>query len=158
MKRSNMYYLERKQQLNCSIDDAWEFFSNPRNLEQLTPKAIGFTITHLTAEYMHEGQVIGYKIRVAPFVWVSWVTEITLVREKVEFIDNQRVGPYKMWHHRHSFEENQKGVLMRDEVCYAMPFGILGKWMHSIYVRKQLRYIFDERSRLCEGVFTNKTK
>lgn len=148
-----MYYLEREQQLSCTLDEAWEFFSTPRNLDRLTPKSVGFKITHLTSEEMHEGQIIGYKIKVAPCIWVRWVTEITLVEDRVSFIDDQRTGPYKMWHHKHSFEENSDGVLMRDAVSYVMPFGILGRLVHSLFVKRQLRHIFDERARLCAEIF-----
>lgn len=148
-----MHYLERKQQLNCNLDQAWEFFSTPRNLDKLTPKSVGFKITHLTAEEMYKGQIIGYKIKIAPFTWVKWVTEITHVDNKVEFIDDQRVGPYQLWHHRHRFEKNDNGVLMRDEVVYAMPFGFLGQLVHGLFVKRQLQHIFNERARLCADVF-----
>lgn len=149
-----MYHLHRKQQLNCSMEEAWEFFSNPRNLDQLTPKSVGFKITHCKSESMHLGQMIGYKVKVAPFIWLNWLTEITLIEGKNRFVDDQRVGPYKVWHHTHTFEENAEGVLMTDDVVYVLPFGPLGQLVHKLYVRAQLKHIFDERKRLTDEIFS----
>lgn len=151
-----IYQLKREQHLNCSLEQAWAFFSTPGNLDRLTPDSVGFKITHCDSETMHEGQVIGYKVKVAPFIWVTWLTEITKVAEPFFFIDDQRVGPYKVWHHTHRFEESDEGVLMKDEVTYVMPFGILGRLVHALFVRRQLRHIFDERERLCSGIFNAK--
>lgn len=148
-----MYHLHRQQLLHCTIDEAWAFFSNPRNLDQLTPKAVGFKITHCNSEHMHLGQMIGYKVKVAPFVWVNWLTEITLVEGNKRFVDDQRLGPYKVWHHTHSFEETSEGVMMTDDVVYALPFGLIGQLVHALYVKSQLKHIFDERKRLTEEIF-----
>ncbi|SHK47995.1 Ligand-binding SRPBCC domain-containing protein [Rubritalea squalenifaciens DSM 18772] len=148
-----MYHLHREQQLNCTPDEAWEFFSNPKNLDKLTPDAVGFKITHCQSEHMHEGQIIAYKVKVAPLIWVTWVTEITQVADKKHFIDDQRVGPYALWHHTHRFEENDQGVYMIDDVNYALPLGPIGRIAHALYVKKQLQHIFDERYRLAEEIF-----
>lgn len=148
-----MHHIHREQQLHCSIDDAWNFFSSPRNLDKLTPSSIGFKITHCHSEKMTPGQMIGYKIKIAPFVWVNWLTEITHVEDKKKFIDDQRIGPYKVWHHTHYFEANAEGVLMTDDIIYALPFGPLGSMVHRLYVKNKLRYIFDERRRLTNEIF-----
>ena len=87
-----IYQLERTQQLNCTLNEAWEFFSTPRNLDKLTPDSIGFKITHCDSEKMHAGQIIGYKIKLAPLIWVTWLTEITHVDEMKSFVDDQRAG------------------------------------------------------------------
>ncbi|NWK54088.1 SRPBCC family protein [Verrucomicrobiaceae bacterium N1E253] len=152
-----MYHLYRQQWLNCHLEQAWSFFSSPRNLDRLTPKSVGFKITHLQSEQMHPGQIITYKIKVAPMVWLSWMTEITQVVPMDSFIDDQRLGPYKVWHHCHKFKEQDGGVLMSDEVNYAMPFGPLGKLVHKLYVKQQLQHIFDERARLCDEIFNAAT-
>jgi len=149
-----IYHLHREQQLPCSMDDAWEFFSTPRNLDRLTPKSVGFKITHCASEKMHEGQVIAYKIKVAPLIWVSWLTEISLVNYREMFIDNQCSGPYKVWHHTHSFKENEDGVMMMDDVSYVMPFGLLGDIVHALFVKRQLAHIFNERERLVNEHFS----
>jgi len=134
------------------MDEAWEFFSKPQNLDKLTPESIGFKITHCTSEKAHEGQIISYKIKIAPMVWVNWLTEITRVEDRVKFVDNQLHGPYKVWHHTHSFEENDKGVLMSDDVAYVMPFGIIGNIIHVLFVRRKLEHIFNERQRLITAI------
>lgn len=102
---------------------------------------------------MHLGQMIAYRVKVAPLVWVKWLTEITVVETNKHFVDDQRIGPYKVWHHTHTFEENEQGVLMTDDVVYALPFGPLGQLVHAIYVKSQLKHIFDERHRLCNELF-----
>ncbi|BDS05493.1 SRPBCC domain-containing protein [Oceaniferula spumae] len=149
-----IYQLHREQLLPCSLDDAWEFFSTPRNLDRLTPDSVGFKITHCESETMHEGQIIGYKVKVAPMIWVTWLTEITLVDDRKTFIDDQRVGPYKVWHHTHRFEEKEDGVLMTDDVTYVLPFGIFGRLANALFVRRQLNHIFDERARLTDAIFS----
>ena len=151
-----IHQLKREQWLDCTLDEAWDFFSTPRNLERLTPSAVGFEITHLDSETAHTGQIIGYKIRIAPMVHVSWLTELTLVEPKKRFIDDQRSGPYKVWHHVHTFEEQDCGVLMRDTVTYVLPFGLLGDIVHKLFIARQLKFIFDERFRLCDEIFNRK--
>ena len=147
-----IYHLHKEQQLNCDMDKAWDFFSTPKNLDRLTPKSVGFKITHCSSESMHEGQIIAYKIKVAPMIWVSWLTEISRVEDRHMFVDNQLSGPYKVWHHTHSFVENENGVLMSDDVAYVMPFGIIGTIVHAILVRRKLDHIFNERRRLVEEI------
>ncbi|MBK1854631.1 SRPBCC family protein [Verrucomicrobiaceae bacterium 5K15] len=137
--------------------EAWEFFSTPRNLDRLTPKSVGFKITHCASETMHQGQIIAYKIKVAPMIWVSWLTEISQVENRVMFVDSQLSGPYKVWHHTHRFQENENGVMMTDDVAYVMPFGILGELVHALFVKRQLTHIFDERRRLVAEVFSAKS-
>lgn len=152
-----MHHFQRKQWLPCSLEEAWDFFSSPRNLDHLTPDSVGFRITHLQSERMHPGQVIAYQVKVAPMIWVDWLTEITQVEPMQSFVDDQRIGPYKLWHHTHRFEEQNDGVLMTDEVTYALPFGPLGEIVHRLYVKRQLRHIFDERERLAAERFNATT-
>ncbi len=148
-----IHHLHRQQPLNCSLEEAWEFFSTPLNLNRLTPKSVGFKIIHCAEGSMHQGQIIAYKVKVAPFIWLTWVTEITFVEDKKSFVDDQRIGPYKLWHHTHQFEETDDGVVMTDSVVYVMPFGIFGKIAHALFVKRQLQHIFDERKLLTDGIF-----
>lgn len=152
-----IYQLKRKQELPCNMDEAWEFFATPKNLERLTPSSVSFKITHLSAEEMYEGQMIGYKIKIAPMVTTTWLTEITKVDDAREnerlFIDEQRVGPYKVWHHIHHFKDNGDSVTMVDEVTYVLPFGVMGKLAHTLFVKSKLNYIFDQRRKLTEEIF-----
>lgn len=145
--------LQREQIIPCTLEQAWAFFSTPRNLDRITPGSVGFKITRLDSEEMQLGQLIGYRIKVAPLVWVDWLTEITHVEPGVSFVDEQRVGPYRYWHHRHQFFEHEAGVRMTDDVTYALPLGPLGRIAHALYVRNQLHHIFDERRRAIEGIF-----
>lgn len=148
-----MHVLTREQRLPLGLGAAWEFFSSPRNLDAITPPELGFKIVDLREETMHEGQIIVYRVKVAPWVWVPWVTEIKSVREGFAFVDEQRFGPYKFWHHRHSFESCDGGVLMRDVVHYRLPLGPLGDLAHALFVRRKLERIFDFRREILERRF-----
>jgi ligand-binding SRPBCC domain-containing protein len=140
-----LHTLEQEQRLPISLAAAWEFFSSPRNLDEITPDALGFKIVSLPGEKMYEGQVITYKVKILPGVWVPWVTEIKAVDEGKSFVDEQRFGPYKFWHHRHSFEEIPGGVVMRDLVHYGLGFGPFGAIAHAVFVRAKLKMIFEFR-------------
>lgn len=100
---------------------------------------------------MHEGQVITYKITVLPLVRMKWITVITSVIESSRFTDVQRQGPYSLWEHTHSFRRTNPGVEMTDEIHYALPFGILGRLAHWLFVRRAVNRIFDYRFRVLES-------
>ena len=148
-----IHVLNSEQELPISLEEAWDFFSTPRNLEQLTPSDMRFKIITCSHDKMIEGQIISYKIRLFPFVWMNWVTEITHVKDGSHFIDHQRSGPYKIWHHRHSFTETENGVLMKDEVHYLLPFGIIGKIVHSLFVKAKVKSIFKFRTQMLNEKF-----
>ena len=139
---SGAYLLETSQYLTISMEEAWQFFSSPGNLSLITPSRMGFRITSGTAEQMYPGQLITY--RVSPFrgFTTNWVTEITHVTAKRYFVDEQRVGPYSLWHHEHHFQQQGEAILMTDRVYYRLPFGILGKIAHALFLRRQLEKIF----------------
>ena len=140
-----VHVLEQEQVLPISIEEAWAFFSTPRNLDEITPPDLGFFIEHCEDGPMFGGQIITYRIKIAPLIWVSWVTEIRAVEEGVSFVDNQMCGPYKLWHHRHSFEEVDGGVLMRDRVHYGLGFGPFGALAHALFVGRKVKGIFESR-------------
>lgn len=148
-----LHTLEQEQTLPISLAEAWDFFSSPANLDAITPPDLGFHITSPPAGRMFDGQIITYRVRIAPLIHVSWVTEIKCVEEGRAFVDEQRFGPYKFWHHRHEFEEVRGGVLMRDKVHYALPFGPFGEIAHLLFVRRKLAWIFSFRRRLLAGRF-----
>ena len=150
-----IHRLEQRQRLPISLATAWEYFSSPANLNEITPPELGFRITSAPEPVMYEGQIITYRVKVAPLVWVGWVTEIKCVVERRTFIDEQRFGPYKLWHHRHVFEETEGGVIMTDVVHYALPFGWLGALAHVWFVRPKLKRIFDYRRRKLNERFGN---
>ncbi len=114
---------------------------------------MGFRITSGEPGRMYTGQIITYKVSPIPGVKASWVTEITHVEENKLFIDEQRFGPYRMWHHEHRFEEVDGGILMTDKVSYKMPFGFLGHIAQALFVKKQLKGIFDYRVKVLDEQF-----
>ncbi len=142
-----IHTLRQEQILPISIEEAWEFFSSPANLDAITPPDLGFKITCPLPPRMFEGQIITYRVKVAPFVWLPWVTEIKCVEDGRSFIDEQRFGPYKFWHHRHAFEPVDCGVLMTDLVHYALPFGPFGEIARALFVRRKLEWIFCYRKK-----------
>lgn len=152
-----LHTLEQEQTLPISLEEAWEFFSSPANLDAITPDDLGFHITSPLAGKMFDGQIITYRVRIAPLVHVTWVTEIKCVEEGRAFVDEQRFGPYKFWHHRHEFEAAPGGVLMRDKVHYALPFGPFGAIAHALFVRRKLEWIFGFRRKLLADKFGQAT-
>lgn len=149
-----LHTLQQEQFLPVSIKEAWEFFSNPGNLDEITPAELGFRIVHQPGDTLYEGQIIEYQVTILPGCWAPWVTEIKSVRERKSFIDEQRFGPYKFWHHLHTFEEKDGGVLMKDLVHYAMPLWPLGEIGHEIFVRPKLERIFGFRREILEKRFS----
>ena len=150
---SGIYTLVVAQFLKISLFEAWDFFSSPDNLSKITPEHMGFKITSGTPEKMYPGQIITYNVSPFPGVKTNWVTEITYVSECSFFVDEQRFGPYRMWHHEHHFEVQNDGVLMTDRVSYKLPLGFLGRIAHSLFVKNQLKQIFEYREIFLEKEF-----
>lgn len=127
------------------MQEAWDFLSDPANLKVITPDHMGFEILSGAETSMYPGQIIQYIVK--PFPWMStkWVTEITHVKEGSYFVDEQRFGPYSLWHHKHFIRPVEGGVEMEDIIDYKLPLGILGRIMHFLVVRKQLNNIFEYR-------------
>ena len=151
------YLLKRTQRLPISLDQAWEFFSAPGNLKEITPSYMGFEVLpNSDSEKMYPGQIITYYIKPVLGLKLFWMTEITHVKDREYFIDEQRFGPYALWHHTHFFREIPGGVEMKDLVHYKLPFGPLGNLAHALFVKKQLEGIFAFRHKFLEerfGVF-----
>ncbi len=149
-----IYRLEKTQQLNCSIDTAWRFFSSPNNLEKISPKEMKFRIlSDVDNIEIFEGMIIDYKVSPLFNISLKWQTKITQVDYLRSFTDFQQKGPYKMWNHFHEFIENEEGVLMKDTVDYQLPLGYLGTMMHSLVVKRKLEHIFDFRFQVLEDYF-----
>jgi ligand-binding SRPBCC domain-containing protein len=140
-----VHHLFQEQILPISLEQAWAFFSTPRNLDSITPPELGFEIVYCSPGPVHEGQIITYRVKVLPAIWVPWVTEIRGVEAGRSFIDEQLSGPYRLWHHRHLFEAVEDGTRMTDQVHYALPFGPFGTLAHALLVRKKLERIFGFR-------------
>jgi ligand-binding SRPBCC domain-containing protein len=149
---TKVYRLEYKQFIPADIDRCWDFFSSPVNLKKITPPSMGFDIRTGGDRPMYPGQVICYRVKPFPGFPLNWTTEITQVQEKQYFIDEQRFGPYRFWHHTHWFKETNGGTEISDSVHYALPFGWFGKLGLPI-VRAQLRKIFSYREEKIKELF-----
>jgi len=134
------------------LNTCWAFFSDPRNLQKITPPSMGFEITSDPGPEMYPGQIITYKVRPMLGIPVTWVTEISQVKKHSFFIDEQRIGPYRFWHHKHFFREVPGGVEMTDRIHYALPFDPISRIMLPV-VRKKLSEIFRFRKEVIEKVF-----
>jgi ligand-binding SRPBCC domain-containing protein len=154
-KHSGIYTLTVMQELPIGLHEAWEFFSSPENLEKITPSHMGFRITSGKPGKMYPGQIISYRVSPITGIKTNWVTEITHVDEGKFFVDEQRFGPYRMWHHEHHFEKLENGVKMIDKVSYKIPFGFLGHIAQAFFVKKQLENIFKYRILTLEKKFNN---
>jgi len=141
-----MYQLRFEQKIPTNIENVWNFISDPRNLKKITPSYMGFQITNEPiAEKMYAGMIIAYKVTPLLNIPLQWVTEITHVQEMEYFVDEQRIGPYLLWHHQHRISEIEGGTLMQDIVSYKPPFGPLGILANSLIIEGQLKSIFDYR-------------
>ena len=137
------YQFERSQKINASKEEIWDFISCPANLKNITPAYMGFDITSKNAsEKMYEGMLISYMVKPLFNIKTNWVTEITHIEEGHFFIDEQRMGPYNMWHHQHFIEEIAHGVIMKDIVSYIPPFGFLGAIANHLIIKNKLEQIF----------------
>jgi ligand-binding SRPBCC domain-containing protein len=148
------YQFKREQFLKTDIDTIWDFASSPANLKEITPDEMLFDITSEgLPEKMYPGMIITYVVSPLFNIKTNWVTEITQVKDKEFFIDEQRIGPYAMWHHQHFFDQKDGGILMRDIITYQPPFGILGVIANSVIIKKQLNKIFQYRWDVLEKKF-----
>lgn len=149
-----MYQFFNKQIITSTRDKVWDFISSPRNLKEITPSYMGFEITNEPiSDKMYQGMIIAYKVSPILGIKINWLTEITHVNEGYFFVDEQRSGPYRLWHHQHKLTEIEGAVLMEDIVTYIPPFGIIGKIANSIFIEKQIKEIFEYRTQAVEKIF-----
>jgi ligand-binding SRPBCC domain-containing protein len=147
--------LERLQIIDTSLAEAWSFFSRPGNLASITPPWLGFRVTSPPQEVMYAGSIITYTVNPLLGLPVNWVTEITHCAGPDFFVDEQRIGPYRFWHHQHHFREVQGGVEVQDLVHYQLPFGVFGS-VASGYVRGKLEEIFEFRRQAVQTLFKSR--
>ncbi len=148
-----LYRLDAQQRLRISLPEAWAFFSDPGNLPQITPPWLGFQLTSDPPPRMYAGMILTYQVKPVLGIPVSWVTEITHMEEPYLFVDEQRFGPYRFWHHQHRFREVEDGVEIQDLVHYALPLGTMGRAVRRWMVGPQLEAIFSFRRRALEVRF-----
>lgn len=140
-----VYRLKTVQNLPISQEKAWDFLSDPNNLKTITPDYMGFKILEGAETKMYAGQIIKYIVTPVLGFPLRWVTEITHVKNLQYFVDEQRFGPYSLWHHKHFIKPIPGGVEMIDIVDYKLPLGLLGRLAHPLFVKRQLKQIFDYR-------------
>lgn len=149
-----VYSIKTVQKIPVPLDKAWDFFSSPANLQAITPAKMGFTIiSKHHGEKMYAGQIIEYTVKPVLGIPLYWMTEITQVKDKEHFIDEQRFGPYSLWHHQHHFKAIEGGVEMTDIIHYKNPLWLLGDIANALFIKKQLRDIFDFRYKKVEELF-----
>ena len=143
---SKIYSFKTIQKIPINLETAWDFFSRPANLGEITPAHLDFNIiSKHHGEQMYAGQIIEYTVKPLLGIPLYWMTEITHVKSNKYFIDEQRYGPYSLWHHQHHFVEIDGGVEMTDIVHYKLPLWFLGDIANTVMVRKQLQTIFNYR-------------
>ena len=151
---SSVYALKTVQKIPISLEKAWDFFSRPENLQEITPRNLGFSIiSKHHGNRMYQGQIIEYKVRPLLGIPLYWMTEITHVADHRFFVDEQRFGPYSLWHHQHHFQPVEGGVEMTDIVHYKLPLWLLGDMANKLMVQRQLRQIFGYRFTAVEERF-----
>ena len=149
------YCCQTETLIPATLDETWDFFTSPLNLAKITPPEMGFVVTsdYKANDKVYAGMIITYKITPLLGIKINWMTEITHVKEKEYFIDEQRFGPYALWHHQHHFKEVDGGVLMTDILNYAIPYGFIGRIANSLIVAKKVQSIFEFREKAIERVF-----
>jgi ligand-binding SRPBCC domain-containing protein len=149
------YALKYETFIPTTLDKAWDFFSSPLNLQKITPPDMGFVVTsdYKGGTKIYPGLIITYKISPLLGIKFNWMTEITHVREKEYFVDDQRFGPYALWHHQHHFKQLEGGVLMTDIVNYAIPYGFIGRVANRLLVEKKLKNVFNYREEVIAHLF-----
>ena len=140
-----LYQIKTEQKLPISIEKAWDFFSNPKNLKDITPQEMSFEIISGADKSIYPGQIIQYNVSPIFGIKLRWVTEITHVVQNKYFVDEQRFGPYSLWHHKHFFKKIKGGILMEDIVDYKIPLGWMGQLAHFVFVKNKLNKIFKYR-------------
>lgn len=149
------YELKFEQHIPIPLTEAWDFFSSPFNLTKITPPEMQFVVTSdMDAKTkMYPGMIITYKITPLFGIKMNWMTEITHVKDNEYFVDEQRFGPYALWHHQHHFKEVKGGVLMTDILHYAIPYGVIGRLANEILIAKKVRGIFSYRTKKIVELF-----
>ncbi len=149
-----MHTLQNSQIVDSDIDTIWEFFSTPSNLNELTPPSLRFEILSGEDERIHNGQVICYRIGILPFLRCKWLTEIKHVVPFQSFVDEQRLGPYAFWYHKHSFIKHESTVEIVDTVNYSIGFGPMGSILNFLWIKHHLNHIFSYRNERMIALFS----
>lgn len=151
---SKVYSLYSRQRVPASLEKVWAFFSNAKNLLEVTPPHLNLKVTNeVYGDAVYAGQVMTYDVKPLLGIPLSWMTEITHVNAPRYFVDEQRKGPYTLWHHQHHFKAIEGGTEMTDLVHYRVPFGFIGSIANALVVKKELRKIFAYRYQKINELF-----
>ena len=150
MSLTQLFY---EQKINTDLDNLWKFISSPKNLSKITPNYMDFKILSKVPNEMYEGLIISYTVKPILGIKMNWVTEITHIKDKKYFVDEQRKGPYKMWHHEHILIETDNGIIMKDIISYIPPFGVLGQILNVFFIKRQVEGIFKYRTEVLNKIF-----
>ena len=148
-----IFKIHTKQKLPITIEEGWGFLSNPKNLSCITPNYMKFKITDCDFKPVYQGQIIQYTVRPLLNIPLKWVTEITHVVKECYFVDEQRFGPYSLWHHKHFLREIDGGIEMEDIVHYKIPLGFIGEFLNFLFIKNQLNEIFEYRKNKLIEIF-----
>ncbi len=152
-----LHVLKTTQVLKSDMNTVWKFMSSPMNLARITPHYMGFQILSDEGDLkeMYPGQLIEYYVTPVMGIKMHWVTEITHVQDKHYFVDEQRFGPYTLWHHKHFLKEVPEGIEMTDIIHYKIPFGFIGRLANSLFIKNKVKEIFDHRYSILEELFNH---
>tara|TARA_B100000035_G_scaffold177076_1_gene150976 strand:- start:296 stop:760 length:465 start_codon:yes stop_codon:yes gene_type:complete len=148
-----IFKIHTKQKLPITIEEGWGFLSNPKNLSCITPNYMKFKITDCDFKPVYQGQIIQYTVRPLLNIPLKWVTEITHVVNENYFVDEQRFGPYSLWHHKHFLREIDGGIEMEDVIHYKIPLGFIGEFLNFLFIKNQLKEIFEYRKNKLIEIF-----
>jgi ligand-binding SRPBCC domain-containing protein len=148
-----IFKIHTKQKLPITIEEGWGFLSNPKNLTCITPNYMKFKITDCDFKPVYQGQIIQYTVRPLLNIPLKWVTEITHVVNENYFVDEQRFGPYSLWHHKHFLREIDGGIEMEDIIHYKIPLGFIGEFLNFLFIKNQLKEIFEYRKNKLIEIF-----
>ena len=148
-----IFKIHTKQKLPITIEEGWGFLSNPKNLSCITPNYMKFKITDCDFKPVYQGQIIQYTVRPLLNIPLKWVTEITHVVNENYFVDEQRFGPYSLWHHKHFLREIDGGIEMEDIIHYKIPLGFIGEFLNFLFIKNQLKEIFEYRKNKLIEIF-----
>ncbi len=148
-----IFKIHTKQKLPITIEEGWGFLSNPKNLSCITPNYMKFKITDCDFKAVYQGQIIQYTVRPLLNIPLKWVTEITHVVNENYFVDEQRFGPYSLWHHKHFLREIDGGIEMEDIIHYKIPLGFIGEFLNFLFIKNQLKEIFEYRKNKLIEIF-----
>jgi len=151
-----IYKIKTKQYIKGSLEEVFDFFSRPENLSEITPSELNFRILTPLPLEMKQGTVIDYTIKLFK-VPVHWRTLITTFEPPLRFVDEQIKGPYTLWHHNHIFKEVRGGVEIQDLISYSIPFGLLGSLLHILWIKRDLKRIFEHRKNVIDQIFSKQT-